>query len=56
MADMTFTRDSSLTSDVANELDTTRIDSGDWFFYNNTTPNYFPTLYFDGDHVPVGDS
>ena len=56
MADMTFTRDSSITSDVADELDKSRIDTGDWYFYNNTTPNYFPTLYFDGDHVPVGDS
>jgi hypothetical protein len=56
MADMKFSQDSSITSEVTDDLDRSHIDAGDWFFYNNTTPNYFPTLYFDGDHVPVGDS
>mmetsp|Transcript_5683 Transcript_5683/g.5185 ORF Transcript_5683/g.5185 Transcript_5683/m.5185 type:complete len:167 (+) Transcript_5683:55-555(+) len=56
MADMKFSHDSSITSEVSDELDTERIDSGDWFFYNDTTPNYFPTLYFDEEHVPAGDS
>ena len=56
MAEMEYSHDKSITSEVSDELDTERIDKGDWFFYNDTTPTYFPVLHFDDDHVPAGNS
>ena len=56
MAEMKFIYEQSI-SDVTDQyLDTSRIDVADKYFYYDSTLNYFPTLYFDKDHVPTGNS
>jgi hypothetical protein len=56
MAEMQFINNNSISDLTDDYVDTSRIDVSDKFFYYDNTANYFPTLYFDADHVPIGNS
>ena len=56
MAEMEFVTNNSVSELSDDAIDTSRIDKGDRFFFFDSTGSYFPTLYFDEEHVPVGNS
>ena len=56
MAEMDFVLNNNITDLTDEYVDTSRIDVSDKFFYYDNTAQYFPTLYFDKDHLPVGNS
>jgi hypothetical protein len=56
MQEMQFIVNNNISELADDYIDTSRIDAGDRFFYYENTASYFPTLYFDQDHIPVGNS
>ena len=42
--------------DDDNYLDTSQVTIGDSYFFYNETDNYFSTLHYSSDYMPVGNA